>query len=60
MYTTLSRIILIAYQASLLSGIKSKISKLAQKNGKKRKGKRTITAHVLGSCFWIYIAYKNL
>jgi len=51
MYTTLSRIILIAYQASLLSGIKSKISKLAQKNGKKRKGKRTITAHVLGSCF---------
>lgn len=38
MYTILSRIILIAYQASLLSdGIKSKISKLAKKVKKEKK-----------------------
>lgn len=38
MYTILSRIILIAYQASLLSdGIKSKISKLAKKKIKRKK-----------------------
>lgn len=43
MYTILSRIILIAYQASLLSdGIKSKISKLAKKKKKRKKNHYSI------------------